>query len=331
MTTENATINNRLQIGDETTPGTGVSADKLLENLSLSFTPKPEVKTFRGTGRRWITVAEMNREWVEMKLSGSLDYQDFLYLVCGVWGIVTPATHAGGTTSKDWVLTPAVTGAITPRTYTIEHGSAQRAHKAVYATVTGFSYKGSRKDGFTCESPLLAQAMSDGITMTSSPSAVALSPVVGSHVNLYLDSTSGGIGGTQITRAFNFEYLYDNAFGAFWPLNRSNASFTGHVDMTPKNTIKLLVEADSSGMGTYASLQAGSTVYIRFDAQGPIIESTIHYAIQHDMAVKLTNVSEFKDEDGIFAIEYEGEICEDAAWSSGQSQTMTVTNLLTAL
>lgn len=331
MTNELAIINQKLQIGAEVTPGTGVSAGKLLENLTVSFTPKPEVKTYSGTGRRFTNVAEMNREWTELKLSGNLDYQDFLYVVCGAWGVVSPTTHSGGTTSKDWAITPPVSGAITPQTYTIEYGSATRARKCAYGLVTGFSYKGSRKDGFTVESPLLAQAFSDGISLTPNPTAVALSPVVGSHVNLWLDTASGSIGTTQLTRAFTFEYAYDGGFGTFWPLNRSNASFTGHVDAKPKNTIKLLVEADSAGMGPYAHLQAGDTMYLRFDAQGPVIESTIHYTITHDMAVKLTSVSEFKAEDEVLAIEYDGEIAEDSAWNSGQAQTMTLTNLLTAL
>lgn len=330
--TERASINQIVQIGAESVAGTGVAASKKLQNLSLTFTPKPEVKTYRGTGHRWSSTAEMNREWTELKFDGPLDYQELVYLIAGVWGGLTPSTHAGGTNSKDWVWTPAVTGAITPKTFTIEQGDAVRAQKANYGLFTGFSYKGSRADGFSVEAPLIARAFSDGITMTSSPTAITLAPVVGSHVNLWLDTASGSIGTTQLTRAFNFEYTYDAAFGAFWPLNRSNASFTGHVDTTPKNTIKLTLEADSSGMGFYSHLQAGDFMYLRFDSQGPIIETTIHYTITHDMAIKLTSVGSFGDKDGVYVIEYEGEIAEDSAWGSGgQSQTITVTNQLSGL
>lgn len=328
--TERSTINQRIQIGDETTPGTGVSADKLLECFNFGFGPKVDVATFRGTGRRWISTAEENREWTELKIDGNLDYQGFTYLVAGVWGILTPSTHTGGTTSKDWIWTPAVSGAITPRTFTVEQGDSVRAHKIVYGLITGFGYKGSRTD-FTCTASMIGQSISDGITMSSSPSAVTLVPVVGKHVNLYIDTSSGGIGGTQVTRAFNIDYSYDTAFGPFWPLNRSNTSFAGHVDVAPNNTIKILVEADSTGMGYLSNLQNGDYLYVRVDAQGGIIESTIHYAITHDMAIKLTDISEYKDQDGIFAIEYTGMIAEDPAWNSGQAQKMTITNLLTAL
>lgn len=332
MPTEIASINRKAQWGDETVPGTGVAADKMLQNLNVSFAPKPDVKTHGGSGRRWNSVAVLNREWTELKVDGNLDYQDFVYLVAGCWGIVTPTTHSGGTTSKDWIWTPPVSGAITPRTYTIELGDSARAQKVAYGLMTGFSYKGDRTKGFTCESPMIARAFSDAITMTSSPTAVALTPTAGGHVNLYIDPTSGALGATLYTRSFNFEYSYESAFNSIWPLGRANASFAGHVDTKPKNMVKILLEADSVGLGLYPNVQTGSYLYVRFDAQGPIIEGAIPYLIQHDMALKITNVSEFKDIDGgVYALEYECEVMEDPAWSTGQSQKMTVTNLLTAL
>jgi hypothetical protein len=180
--------------------------------------------------------------------------------------------------------------------------------------------------------PMIARAFSDGITMTASPTSIALAPVAGGHVNLYIDTTSAGLGVTQFTRVFDFTYTYDTAFGAFWPLNRANASFTGVVDLAPKSTVKFTLEADSTGMGLYSHLQAGDFMYIRFEAIGAIIEGTIHYSIVHDICVKLTNVSDIKDAaGGVFCTDFDGEVAEDTAWGSGQSQILTVTNALTAL
>ncbi len=47
------------------------------------------------------------------------------------------------------------------------------------------------------------------------------------------------------------------------------------------------------------------------------------------MAVKVSNVSEFQDSGGVYAIEWELTIVEDGAW--GKAHTATVTNLITAL
>jgi hypothetical protein len=327
---ERATINTRSQWGAETTPGTSVAAAKLLECFNVNFGVKPDVATFRPNGRRWASTQEENREWTEIKIDGNLDYVGFTYLVAGAWGAVTPVTHPTGTTSKDWVWTPPVTGSITPKTYTIEQGDSVRAHKASYCLTTDFGYKGSRKD-FSCSGAMIAQGLSDGITMTASPTAVALQPVVGRQVNVYIDPTSAALGTTQQTKILTVEYAYSSAFTSFWPLNRANVSFSGHVDTVPTNTFKFTMEADTQGMSPLGHLQVGDFLYIRVDGQGSIIETTIHYEMQHDMAVKITNIDPFSDSDGVFAIGYEATIMEDSAWNGGQSQVLTLTNLLTAL
>jgi hypothetical protein len=330
--TERASVNMITQIGVESTSGTAVAANKKMLNMSFVMAPKPDVKTYRASGHRWISEAVMNREWSEWKADGFLDYNDSVYLVSGPFGAATITTPGGGTNSRAWAWTPPVTGNIPPKTYTLEQGDSVRAHKAAYGLFTGFSYKGTRDAGFTMSAPMIAQAFTDAITMTSSPTSIALAPVAGGHASLYVDTTSGGIGGTQFTRIFSYEYTYDNGLGAFWPINRTNASFTGHVDQTPKNTIKLSLEADANGMSLYPHLQAGDFMYLRYEAIGATIESTIKYSIVHDIALKLTNISEIKDANGgLVCTDYDGEVAEDPSWSSGKSQVLTITNTLTAL
>jgi len=50
---------------------------------------------------------------------------------------------------------------------------------------------------------------------------------------------------------------------------------------------------------------------------------------RHDMAVKVSKPTPFKDDKGVFAEEWEFTVVEDATW--GNAQKVTVTNLLTAL
>jgi hypothetical protein len=329
---ERASVNLITQIGVESVHGTSVAAGKKLLNMGVVFTPKPDVKTYRPGGHRYITEAVLNREWTELKADGMLDYNDFVYIVSGPFGAANITTPGGGTNSRAWAWTPAITGNIDPKTFTLEQGDGVRAQKVVYGLFTGFNYKGSKDQGFTLSAPMIAQPFSDNITMTSSPTSVALAPVAGGQVNIWVDTTSGGLGGTQFLRVFTFEYNYDSGFAPFFALNRSVAGFTGHIDVVPKPTVKLSLEADSNGMSLYPHLQAGDYLYVRFDAQGPIIESTIHYSIVHDMAIKLTQVSDIKDANGgLVCTDYTGEIAEDPNWSGGQAQVLTVTNALTAL
>ncbi len=63
-----------------------------------------------------------------------------------------------------------------------------------------------------------------------------------------------------------------------------------------------------------------------------ITQNQTNNTFQHDMAIKFGKPTPFKDDGGIFAIEWEATIVEDPLWgASGQSQKLTVTNLITAL
>jgi hypothetical protein len=425
-TAERTTINQVVNIGAEATTalGTNVSASKRLTCFDWTFGIAADVKMYRPTGHKYSTIQEENMEWVDWTMAGAMDYNGTIYPLGGIMGSVSPVAHGASSTAKDWVFTPPIVQpSVVPQTYTIEQGDSIRAHKLTYSLCNSWGYTMSRKDT-SINGKGLGLAISDGITLTSNPTTVALAPVVGKHVNVYLDSTSGALGTTQLTRSFQIDYMFDGVYGPFYPLNRANLSYTGHVDLAPKTTLGLLVEADSTGMGELTNLQTGSTQFMRVNAQGLIIDnlqtltigggatggtftlsykgvttSNITYSatlaasvvntafqglstvganctvtgsnggpytftfsgalasdmtavvatntgltggtptitmvaqayniFQHDMALKVSKVNPFKDEQGIYAVKWEFEIVEDATW--GKAQTITVTNLITAL
>jgi hypothetical protein len=88
-------------------------------------------------------------------------------------------------------------------------------------------------------------------------------------------------------------------------------------------------------MSPLTDIRAGTTKYIRVDAQGAEIATdgpgSIKNVFKHDMAVKFIKPNKFEDQDGIYAIQWECQIVEDSAWSSGTAQKLTLTNLIAAL
>lgn len=333
-TAETQTVNQQVQIGPESTPGTAVAASKLLKcydwvpGINAGTTP------YTPSGNKYVASQEEDWEEAGWTIGGILDYNGLPYLLSSAMGKIVPALHSPSITAYDWIYTPPLTGSIQPQTYTVMQGDSIRARKTAYVLVNNFGYKGTRKTPFTISGKAMAQSLQDGIVLTSSPTAVALAQATTNQFNVYLDTTSGGIGTTQLTRVFSIEYAFDNIYGPFYPLNRSNSSFTGHVDLMPKTSFKMLVAADSTGFGAMQGyLESQATVYIRVSAQGALIDAgnSIHNTFQHDMAVKFTKPSDLKDEQGIFATEWECTIVQDPAWASGQAQTITVTNLISAL
>ncbi|MEO6892515.1 MAG: hypothetical protein ABI324_26325 [Ktedonobacteraceae bacterium] len=335
-TAERTSANQRVQIGPESTTalGTSVAAGKLLECFDFTFGIQADVNFYTPTGRKYANVQEENTEWTDIAITGNLDYNGVIYLLAGIMGSSSVAAHLASATAKDWVYTPPLsTPSVVPQTYTIQQGDAIRAHQAAYGLVTEFAYKGTRKD-FSCSAKMIAQPITDGITLTASPTAVALSPVVAKQVNVYLDTTSAGLGATQLTRALSVDYTMTNTYGPLWVLNRTTTGWAAHVDLVPKATVKLKVEADANGMAMLGYLQTGTTYWLRVDALGTTAiagdgPGNIFAEFKHDMAVKFGKPSTFSDDQGVYAIEWELTVVEDPTWA--KAQTITVTNLLAAL
>ncbi|HEX2614005.1 MAG TPA: hypothetical protein VHL10_00810 [Nitrososphaera sp.] len=335
-TPERASVNQKTQWGAESTSalGTPVAANKYLGCFNVQFGIEADVNFFTAGGRKYPSTAIENTEWISGSFDGTLDYNGVIYPLASIMGAVNPAAHGASSTAKDWIYTPPLTSpSVVPQTFTIEQGDSTRAHKAAYCLVTEWGYKGTRKD-FTTSGKLMAQPISDGITMTSNPTAVALAPVAAKQVNVYLDATSGGLGTTLLTRVLSIEYQMTNVYGPLWVFNRSTAGWTAHVDLKPQCTVKLKVEADANGMAMLGYLQAGTTYYLRTEALGATIDTpnAVKNTFQHDMALKFDKPSTFADDSGVFAIEWNAQVVEDPSWGgSGKAQIFTVTNLITGL
>src|SRR6266702_6240804 len=278
-TPERSTINQTLQFGLETTPGVNVAANKSIQCFAVTFGPMADENEFSARGRKYPSILIENSEWVEGTLTGELDYNGIVYALAGVSGAATISAHGSSSTAKDWLFVPPLTGSVQPQTYTIEQGennafgNAIYNHKVNYGLISEFGYKGDRKAGFNISGKVLAQALQRAITMTSSPTAVALAPSAGKHFNLYMDPTSAALGTTQLLKVLNVDFAFTGLYGMFFPLNRANLGWSAHVDLNPGCIIKVLMEADATGMTPLTNLQAGSTQFMRVQGQGAIIDN----------------------------------------------------------
>jgi len=327
---ERTSITQVTQVGVETTPGTSVAANKLLQALSIEPAIKADIKTFKPLGAKYATIAALGKEWVEAKISGDVAcYNHLAYLLSSVMAYAAPVQQ-GGSAAYLWTFTPAQSAEDTVKTFTVEQGSSVRAGKFTYGIVKDLSLKFSR-ESISVDGAMLGQAYQDGITMTATPTAIAVQPILPTALDIYLDSTSGGIGTTKLTRAFSGEFSISDRFGPLWVLNSTVSGFAATVEQAPKAQLKLLVEADATGMGPLTAMRAGDKRYIRLKVVGPLIASTYYYTFQLDLCGVVSEVGEFSDEDGVYAIEWTFDVAYDSAWSSGRAMQVQLTNTISAL
>lgn len=313
---EVSTINQRLQIGAEATIGTAVPANKLLECFDFTVGINGDVLPYGATGHKYDLVQEENTEWVDLTVSGQMDYNGILYLLGGAMGAVTPAAYNGSAVAKSWTYTPPTSGSIAPQTYSMEQGDSTRARKWAYTLFNSFGYTATRKD-VKLSAKAITLPLADGITLTASPTPIALAPIVGKQINVYLDSTSAGLGVTQLIKFLSVDFLFDGIYGPFWPLNRANIGYTSHVDLKPKTTVKLKMEADSVGMSLLGMLQVGSTQFLRVNALGAVIDNNQTVSLGAPSA-------------GTFTLTYKGQTSSALAFNATGATVQTALLLLSS-
>jgi hypothetical protein len=293
-------ISQTAQIGVETVYGTPVAANKKLASVGFSFSPNPDISVFRAAGNKYPSVASLNREWTEIDLDGALTYTEIIYLLSGILetGVV------GGTTEKTWTFTPSTSAADVVTTFTIEQGSAVRAHKVSYALVSDLTLSFSREES-TISGTMIASSMTDGITLTATPTELALVPITGPQIKVYVADTVAALtGATALAGAISVEWSLTDRFSAAWFLNGKN-EYDQHVETEPTLEVTLMQEADAEGMALLPIMRTGATKYIRIEAVGPVIGvGPGTYKFTLDTACKVTDIGDFSDEEGVYAIEY---------------------------
>ena len=331
---EVSSLFNGIQIGAEATPGTGVAALKSLNSLSLQPTFwAGNFNTMIPIGQKAAAGVAPGYDYTTWAVSSDVgSYSELIYPFCSILQNVTPSTV--DTTAKLWTFIPTGRSEDTIKTYTVETGSATRAQKATYIFFTDLEATFNRTDGFKITGgSATGQQVQDNITLTASPTAVEDQPILPTHLNVYLDSTSANIGTTKLTRDFNAVWRYNNARNPVWPINSANASYVSHVETLPTCQMELTVEADSAGMAPLVTARAGTIQYIRLEAVSTVLagSTTAKYQLQIDMAGKITGIAGPTDQDGIKAVTYTFDAMYDAAWGAGQYLKVQYQNKTAAL
>lgn len=324
----NPTIYNLTQLGVEGsgTPGTEVDATKRFTTLEWTVGIRPEVDVYRASGYKWPTVAALSKEWAEWSFTGPMTYTEAVYIFSSLIKTVSPT---GAQADKTWAFLPSSSATDARTTYTLEHGNATRAVMGLYGLVSGATIEFSR-DAVTLSGTAISKAVTDGATMTTLTSAaeIAVVPVLPTQVTVKFAAAQSGLAAaTALALPFNVTWAMENVSGPVWALN-GTTSWAEMVDTVPTGSGRVRVAVDATGMGPLTNLRAGSTLFMRVGATGGSLGGST-YGLTLDTAMKITDVSEFSDEGGVYAVDWSYEITHDSTWGYGTS--LTLVSSITAL
>lgn len=322
---ERASIFTTAQIAVEVTPGTNPAASfKQLSALMIEPGVKVEIESYRGSGQKFPTVAALNKEWTESKLSGPITYTEIVYLLSSLVSYAAPT----GTPGKIWVFEPGLTTASVVKTFSIEQGDATRAHSFTYGVVKDLTLKFGR-DGCDLDGTMIGRALTDGITKTAGATVIAPQVVMPTQVSVKLADTQAGLSGASaLTRVISTQWSMADRFGPVWALDATTYP-AATVETEPKVEVKLKVQADAAGMGLLTNMRAGTTKFMRIEATGALISGADYHKITIDTACKVMDVTPFEDADGVFAVEWTMNGFYDSTWT--KTSEVTVINSLATL
>jgi hypothetical protein len=317
---ELSTVSRSVQIGKETTPGTGVAASKLLQYIGFALAPNLEMNTFTPMGSKTASAVTPGKDWSNITIEGKGSYSEIVYVLSGLLKDVTATTV--DTTGKQWLYEPLNRAEETHARYTIEEGSSVRAGKATYGVITDTTITYNRTDGVSVSGSGFAQNYQANISLTGSPTTVEEAIILPTHLNIYSNDTFASIGTTKLTRDFNAEFSIGSFSNPVWPINSANASFISDVDLAPDVACKLRCSADSQGEAFLTAARAGATKFIRLEAKSTVLAgaSTAFYSLTIDFAAKVNEYPGFDDEEGLKVVDvglvpvYDSTFSAPGAW-----------------
>lgn len=163
-----------------------------------------------------------------------------------------------------------------------------------------------------------------------STTALAQVPILPIHTSIKTASAQSGLAGASaMTRVIEASFNIGNRFAPIWPLNAALDSWDAHVEVAPKSEAKFKIAADSTGMAFLLNIRSGATIFLEIGCVGGATETGQTYLFKMQCGLKINSISDFSDADGLYAVEFGGEMAYDSTW--GHAVVCTVQNLLTAL
>lgn len=334
---ERSTITQSVQIGVEVTPGTPVAATKRLGSMGFNIGPQTEFSPLRPIGQKYPSLQILGKEWAEADLEGSPVYTELPYAFSSFINSPSVSQIMDGATATGaylWTFQSNTFGDDSPKTFTVEQGSSFRAHRVSNCILMEYSMEWSREE-IELSGTWLARAIEDGISLTSSPTSLPQIPVKPADLSVYLDDDPADFGVTKMTRVLKGEFTVEDRFAPLWVVDAAQPSFVNTIEAEPTVEFKMTQMADAQAMANLVAMRGGQTRYLRLEGVGPLIytaadpEDNQRHRMTLDIAGQISDVSQFDDDDGVYAIEWTFSAVHDPTWGKAfKAEVVTTTQAL---
>lgn len=314
-------INVYSQVGQESAIGGGGPAGTRLRSLRIAPGDEVVIRDIMTAGHRFDTGSVVDKRWSSLDVSEeTMLYTEHLYCLENLFGAATLTSP--GTATKKRVYNAALTGSITPKTWSGQWGDpADNVNAYAYGLLTDYGETWDRESGVKLTGGKgLAQIVTTGATFTATPKLLAEVAIAAGDFNIYLDTSWANLGNTQITDEIDaINWALNGMKDVRWTANRANASFGGHKEMRPKSSLKFTIYENGTARPIIASLETGGIYFLRLDGQSSIM-------IDNYFVVTLGGPSA-----GTFTLTYKGQTTAGIAYNAAASAVQSALQALSTI
>lgn len=164
---EVASVFQTKRIGVETTPGTAVPANKLLQSIGFAATVSPEIQDFTPDGSKAKALTVFVRDMTEVSVSGKPTYDEITYLLAMLFGEPTVTNPTAGAYVRNYAMNARAPDPF--KTFTLDFGYDQYWYRASSMFLKDFTLT-VNTDGVEIDGSGMAKQL-DMSASTSSTSA----------------------------------------------------------------------------------------------------------------------------------------------------------------
>jgi hypothetical protein len=274
-----------LQIGKETTFGSAAAANRQIFSADCDIDPNIPVTKVMGQGRSSPVGVVIAKEFTKVGLKGEAAFDDMLYIWDCSLKAAAITTPGGATNTRRWTYTPATTSIDTINSLTVQYGdgtiNASEVAGVQFDSIE-LDFKPDKTISFKADG--YGKSITDGATMTGSPTAVTLRTMSPRNIDVYLNDDFGDIGTTQIKPA-EMKFQLKDRFTPFFALNSSDTSFEANVIKSLSPTAQIVVPHDSDSNAYMTALKEGVPYYLSIVVTGALIEGAFYYTMTINMPV----------------------------------------------
>lgn len=168
---EVASVFQTKRIGVETTPGTAVQADTLLQSVGFTATVTPTIEEFTPEGSKVTAMTIYVRDMTDVSMTGKPTYDELTYIFAMLFGEPTVTNPSGSAYVRNYVMNSRSADPF--KTFTLDFGYDQYWYRASSMFLKDFTFKVST-DSVDVDGSGMAQNLSMNYSASSASASYQL-------------------------------------------------------------------------------------------------------------------------------------------------------------